>query len=97
MYDVTWYIVDDNKGGSCPPSDNSGKIFVTVRRWTTDLQHAQPTDDDLEDFMQFLDKYVGHAVGRDRKKLNSGVRVKWVVKSTELVKFKLATFLKIKS
>jgi len=56
-------IVDNNEGVWCPPSDNSGKIFVTVRRWTTDLQHAQPTYDDLEDFMRFLDKYVGHAVG----------------------------------
>jgi len=63
MYDVTWYIVDNNEGGWCPPSDNSGKICVTVRRWTTDLQHAQPTYDDLEDFMWFLDKYVSHAVG----------------------------------
>jgi len=36
---------------------------VTARKWTTDLQHAQPTDDDLKDFMQFLDKYVSHAVG----------------------------------
>ncbi len=62
MYDVTWYIQDDNESGWCPPSDNSGKIFVTVRKWTTDLQHAQPTDDYLEDFMRFLDKYVSHAV-----------------------------------
>jgi hypothetical protein len=36
---------------------------VTVRKWTTDLQHAQPTDDYLEDFMRFLDKYVSCAVG----------------------------------
>ena len=36
---------------------------MTVRKWTTDLQHAQPTDDDLKDFMQFLDNYVSHAVG----------------------------------
>ncbi len=36
---------------------------MTVRRWTTDPQHAQPTDKDMEDFMRFLDKYVSHAVG----------------------------------
>ena len=36
---------------------------MTVRKWTTDLQQAQPTDDYLKDFMQFLDKYVSHAVG----------------------------------
>jgi hypothetical protein len=52
MYDVTWYIVDnDNVGGWFPPSDNSGKIFVTVRNWTTDQHHTQPTYDDAEDFM----------------------------------------------
>ena len=36
---------------------------MTLRKWTTDLQHAQPTDDYLEDFMRFLDKYVSRAVG----------------------------------
>ena len=36
---------------------------MTVRSWTTDLQHAQPTYEDVEDFMRFLDKYVSHAVG----------------------------------
>jgi hypothetical protein len=41
-------------------------------------------------------KWIVLAV-RDGKKLNSGVRVRWVVKSTELVKFKLAPFQKIKS
>jgi hypothetical protein len=56
-------IVDDNEGEWCPQSDNSGKIFVTVRRWTSDLQYAQPTYDDVEDFMRFLDKYVSRAVG----------------------------------
>ena len=38
-------------GGWFPPSDNSGKIFVTVRNWTTDQHHTQPTYDDAEDFM----------------------------------------------
>ena len=61
MYVVTWYIVDDNEGGWCPPSDVSGKIVVTVRKWTTDQQNTQPTYDDGEDFMRFLDKYVRHA------------------------------------
>jgi hypothetical protein len=63
MYDVTWYIVDDNESGWCPPSDNRGKIFVTVRKWSTDQHPTQPTYDDAEDFMRFLDKYVSHAVG----------------------------------
>jgi hypothetical protein len=34
---------------------------------------------------------------RDRKKLNSGVRVRGVIKLTELGKFKLAVFQKNKS
>ena len=56
-------LVEDIEGGWCAPSDNSGKIFVTVRKWTTDQQYTQPTYDDAEDFMQFVDKYVSHAVG----------------------------------
>jgi len=37
---------------------------VTGRKWTTDQQHhTQPTYDDAEDFMRFLDKYLSHAVG----------------------------------
>ena len=36
---------------------------MTVRKWTTDQQNTQPTYDDAEDFMRFLDKYVRHAVG----------------------------------
>jgi hypothetical protein len=36
---------------------------VTVRKWTTDQQYTKPTYDDAEDFMQFLDIYVSHAVG----------------------------------
>ena len=36
---------------------------MTVRNWTTDQHHTQPTYDDAEDFMRFLDKYVSHAVG----------------------------------
>ncbi len=37
------------------------------------------------------------ATVRDKKKLNSGVRVRGFIKSTELVKFRLANFPKIKS
>jgi len=36
---------------------------VTVRKWSTDQHPTQPTYDDAEDFMRFLDKYVSHAVG----------------------------------
>ena len=36
---------------------------MTIRNWTTDQHHTQPTYDDAEDFMRFLDKYVSHAVG----------------------------------
>jgi hypothetical protein len=37
------------------------------------------------------------ALARDRKKLNSGVRVRGVIQFTELGKFKLAFFQKNKS
>ena len=36
---------------------------MTVRKWSTDQHPTQPTYDDAEDFMRFLDKYVSHAVG----------------------------------
>ncbi len=40
---------------------------------------------------------LGSRVGRDRKKLNSGVRVRSFSETLELVKFKLANFFEIKS
>ncbi len=42
-------------------------------------------------------KATGSTRLRDRKKLNSGVRVRGVIKLTELGKFKLAIFQKKKS
>ena len=36
---------------------------MNARRWTTDLQDKQPTYDQAEHFLRFLDKYVSHAVG----------------------------------
>jgi hypothetical protein len=47
-------VDDDNVGGWFPPSDNSGKIFVTVRNWTTDQHYTQPTYDNAEDFIMSL-------------------------------------------
>jgi len=45
----------------------------------------------LDTFKKHSNKYI---TSRDRQKLNSGVRVRCVVKSTELVKFKLAALKK---
>jgi hypothetical protein len=59
-----YFYVDDKEVGWNPPSDNDGKIYATVRRWTTDLQDTPPTYDQAEHFLRFLDKYyVSHAVG----------------------------------
>ena len=57
------YHVDDKEVGWNSPSDNDGRIYATVRRWTTDLQDKQPMYDQAEDFLRFLDKYVSRAVG----------------------------------
>jgi hypothetical protein len=54
---------DDNENGWSPPSDNSRKIYVNARGWTSNLQDSKPTYDQAERFLRFLDKYVSHAVG----------------------------------
>ncbi len=54
---------DENENGWFPPSDNSGKLCVNARGWTSKHQHSKPTYDQVEHFLQFLDKYVSHAVG----------------------------------
>ncbi len=38
-------------------------MYANFRRWTTDLQDTQPTYDQSEHFLRFLDKYVSCAVG----------------------------------
>ncbi len=47
----------------CPPSDNSGMIYVISRGWTSDHQESKPTYDQAEHFLRFIDKYVSRAVG----------------------------------
>ncbi len=47
----------------CPPSDNSGKIHVNARGWTSGHQESKPTYDQAEHFLRFIDKYLSHAVG----------------------------------
>ena len=54
---------DDREIGWFPPSDNSGKIYVNARGWTSNPHASKPTYDQAEHFLQFLDKYVSHAVG----------------------------------
>jgi hypothetical protein len=54
---------DDKKIGWCPPSNNSGKIYVNARGWTSDPQESKPTYDQAEQFLRFIDKYVSSNVG----------------------------------
>jgi hypothetical protein len=52
----------DSKNGWLPPSNSSGKIYVNARGWTSYTQDSKPTYDQAEQFLQFLGKYVSHAV-----------------------------------
>ncbi len=59
-----FYINTDAKEiGWCPPSDNSGKIYVNAMGWTSDPQESKPMYDQAEQFLRFVDKYVTRAVG----------------------------------
>jgi hypothetical protein len=54
---------DDKETGWFPPSDNSGKIYVNARGWTSNPQDSKRTYDQAEHFLWLLDKYGSHAVG----------------------------------
>jgi hypothetical protein len=54
---------DDNKNGWVTPCDNSGKIYVNARGWTSNPHDSKPTYDQAEHLLWFFDKYVSHAVG----------------------------------
>ncbi len=62
---VTYVVsnTDDKDRGWAAPSDNNGKIFTYTRLWACDPQESTPTFDQVEHFLQFLDKYVSHAIG----------------------------------
>ncbi len=53
---------DDKVNGWFPPSDNSGKIYVNAKGWTSNPQDSKSTYDQAEHFLWFLDNYVSHAV-----------------------------------
>ncbi len=61
------YQYRSQENGWFPPSDNSGKIYVNARGWSSNPQDSTPTYDQAEHFLQFLDKYVSHAVGKWNK------------------------------
>jgi hypothetical protein len=63
MIHVFHINTDDKENGWFPPSDNSGKIYVNARGWTSDPQDSKPTYDQAGHFLRFLDKYVSCAVG----------------------------------
>jgi hypothetical protein len=52
----------DSENGWFPPSNSSGKNYVNERGWTSYPQESKPTYDQAEHFLQFLDKYISHAV-----------------------------------
>ena len=54
---------DDKENGWFLPSDNSGKIYVSVEGWASYPHDSKPAYDQAEHFLWFLDKYVSHAVG----------------------------------
>jgi hypothetical protein len=54
---------DHNENGWFPPSDNSGKIYVNARGWTSNPQDSKPTYDQAAQSLWFVDKYVSRAVG----------------------------------
>ncbi len=62
---VTYFvsITDDKDRGWADPSDDSGKIFKYTKLWACDPQDSTPTYDQVEHFLQFLDKYVSCAIG----------------------------------
>ena len=62
---VTYFVsnTDDKDRGWAAPSDDNGKIFTYTRLWACDPQDSTPTFDQMEHSLQFLDKYVSHAVG----------------------------------
>jgi hypothetical protein len=62
MINVFHINTDDNETGWFPPSDNSGKIYVSARGWRSNPHDSKPTYDQAEHFLRFLDKYVSHAV-----------------------------------
>jgi hypothetical protein len=53
---------DDRENGWFSSGDNSGKIYVNSRGWTSNPQASIPTYDQAEHFLWFLDKYVSHVV-----------------------------------
>jgi hypothetical protein len=63
MIYVFHIITDDKVNGWFLPSDNSGKIYVNARGWTSNPHDSKPMYDQAQHFLQFLDKYVSHAVG----------------------------------
>ena len=62
---VTYFVSNtyDKDRRWAAPSDNNGKIFTYTRLWACDPQDSNPTFDQVEHFLQYLDKYVSHAIG----------------------------------
>ena len=65
--------------------ESAAKDGDSAKKWRSALAKGMATSNE------------GCAMARDRKKLNSGVRVRSFSETIELVKFKLANFFEIKS
>ena len=50
---------DDKENGWFPPSNSRRKIYVDARGWTSNPQDSKPRYDQVEHFLQFLDKWYG--------------------------------------
>jgi hypothetical protein len=49
---------DDKENEWFPPSDDSGKIYVNARGWTSNPQDSKPKYDQAEHFLQFLESML---------------------------------------
>ena len=57
-------LTADKQVGWCPPSDHCGRLFDKIRMWTTrSYEEYEPSYDESEHFLRFLDKYVSRAIG----------------------------------
>ncbi len=54
---------DDKTKGWCPPTDKRGRVFVNVRDLAKEPQDIEPSYNETEHFLRFIDKYVSRAIG----------------------------------
>ncbi len=62
---LCYVLKEDKKLGWCPPSNESGQIFVQAREWMRrDKDTLVPlTYDEDEKILKLINKYISHDVG----------------------------------